>query len=139
MEEIKEEKIDRRKFNKGRPYQITKENAREMQARGVAKHKENVAKRKKMKEDLDILLRISKKKNGKIRSAEQIQSLAEAENVNCDAQTAILVATVQRAMAGDMQAVQFIRDTIGEKPSDKVEIDASKTIEEYAKNHKVKL
>lgn len=121
-----------------KPY-FTKENAREMQARGNAKRLENNAKRKKMKEDLEILLRVSKKKNGRVRSAEEIQNIADAENVNCDAQTAILVATVQRAMMGDMSAIQFIRDTIGEKPSDKVEVDQSLSIENYAKTHKVKL
>ena len=46
---------------------------------------------------------------------------------------------VQRAMMGDVQAAQYIRDTVGEKPSDKVEVDQSLTIEAWAKKNKVKL
>lgn len=121
-----------------KPY-FTKENAREMQKKGVEKHLENNAKRKKMKDELEILLRATRKKKGKVLSAEEIQGIADSEDINCDMQTAILLSTLQRAQMGDMNAVQFIRDTIGEKPSDKVEFDASKTIEEYAKTHKVKL
>lgn len=120
-------------------YRITKENAREMQAKGVAKRKENQIKRKKMEEELRILLSASKKRSGRIRSAEEIKGIAEDQDINCDMQTAILVATMQRALMGDMEAVKFIRDTIGEKPSDKIEVDESLTIENYAKTHKIKL
>ena len=68
-----------------------------------------------------------------------VQNIAEAENINIDAQTALSIAMVQRAMLGDVQAATFIRDTIGEKPTDKVEVDQSLTIEEWAKNHRPKL
>ena len=117
---------------------ITKENAREMQARGVAKHKENIAKRKAMKQTLDLLLNKAIKK-GKMLSAEDIQSIAEAEGKNITAQEAMSIAMIQRAIQGDVSAFTAIRDTVGEKPTDKVEVDASKTIEAYAKSHKVKL
>ena len=76
---------------------------------------------------------------GEMVLPEDIENIADAENINIDAQTAMGVAMVQRAMLGDVQAAQFIRDTIGEKPTDKVEVDQSLTIEEWAKNHKPKL
>ena len=94
--------------------------------------------RKTLRENFDILLSKPLKK-GKMMTAEDIQNMAETKDMNVDAQTAILLATIQRAMLGDVQATQFIRDTIGEKPSDKVEVDQSLTIEAWAKKNKVKL
>jgi hypothetical protein len=106
--------------------------------RGALVRKANAAKRKSMKEDFNILLKLSLKK-GDLVSSEEIQNLAESKNLNISVQTAINIAMVQRALLGDVQAAQFIRDTVGEKPSDKVQVDQSLTIESWAKNHKVKL
>lgn len=91
-----------------------------------------------LKQSLKTLLTVSLKK-GEIVEVDEIMDLAQVEDINIDVQTAISIATIQRALQGDIQAVQFIRDTIGEKPSDKVELDQSLTIESWAKNHKVKL
>ena len=49
------------------------------------------------------------------------------------------IAMIKRAIMGDVSAYLAIRDTLGEKPSDKLEIDSNLTVEEWAKNHKVKL
>ena len=94
--------------------------------------------RQTLKSSLKTLLTVSLKR-GEIVEVDEIMDLADIENINIDVQTAISIATIQRALQGDIQAVQFIRDTIGEKPSDKVEVDQSLTIESWAKNHKVKL
>ena len=117
---------------------ITKENAREYQKRGRIAHKKYTEERKQMKEALDLLLNKTLK-SGKMVTIDEIENLADVENLNISAQTAIIVAMMQRAMLGDVQAAQFIRDTVGEKPNDKVEIDQSLTVETWAKNHKVKL
>ena len=111
---------------------------RELQAMGVAKRKENIQKRKAMKEDLNILLKLTLKKGDSV-STDEILSLADAEGKNISVQTAMNIAMVQRAMLGDVQAYLAIRDTIGEKPTDKVQMDQSLTIESWAKNHNVKL
>lgn len=94
--------------------------------------------RKSMANTLNILLTKAIKR-GEMVQTEDVQNIAEAENINIDAQTAMAIAMVQRAMLGDVQAATFVRDTIGEKPTDKVEVDQSLTIEEWAKNHKPKL
>lgn len=117
---------------------ITKENAREMQLKGVEAKKEKAKQRKAFRETLDILLTKSIKK-GKLISAEGVQSIAEAEKLNISAQEAMAISMIQRAMMGDVNAFSTIRDTVGEKPSDKVEIDQSLTIENYAKTHKIKI
>ena len=106
-------------------------------AAAIANH-ERTIKRKKMKEDLSILLTLAISE-GRAVPPEELQNLAEANGKNITVQTAIDVAIVQRAMMGDVAAAQFIRDTVGEKPTDKVELDSSLSIESWAKKHKVKL
>ena len=128
---------------KGSPQNLTNkitssEQAREMQKRSAASRRARTEARKSMKYTLDILLSKTLR-SGSICLPEEIQNLAEAEGLNVDLQTAINIQVIQRALSGDMQAVQFIRDTIGEKPKDKVEVDQSLTIESWAKEHKVKL
>lgn len=121
-----------RPFTKGDP------RAKEAQLKGALARKANCAKRKAMKEDLDILLKLTLKK-GDMAYAEDVLSLEEAQKMNVSVQTAIDIAMVQRAMLGDVQAAQYVRDTVGEKPKDKMEVDQSLTIESWAKNNKVKL
>lgn len=63
-------------------------------------------KRKTMREMLDYLLskEITNKQGEKATTLE-----------------ALMVATIKKAMSGDTRAVQFIRDTIGEMPTQKIE------------------
>lgn len=114
------------------------ERAKELNKLSIEARRRNIEQRKNMKETLKILLTKSLK-SGKAVDAEDIQDMAQVENLNVDVQTAISIAVLQRALLGDVQAIQYVRDTIGEKPSDKVEVDQSLTIENWVKNHKVKL
>lgn len=112
--------------------------AKEISAMGNAAKKKKNMERKKMKDDLDVLLKVSLKR-GDIVTPDDILSLEEADNENISVQTAIIIAMIKRALMGDVQAAQYLRDTVGEKPSDKVEVDQNLTVESWAKNHKVKL
>lgn len=120
------------------PRLFTSETAREAQKKSAQKKSEYAKARKSMRDDMKLLLKMSIKK-GSMVLPEDIENLAESLGMNVPVQTAINIAIVQRAMLGDVQAAQFIRDTIGEKPSDKVEVDQSLTVETWAKNHNVKL
>jgi len=137
---------------------FTKENAKQYSNKGIEKIKQlraegklqgftdadrlkgqEVKRQKKaMKDELKTILTISVKR-GDIMTAEDILSLEDAKKANITVQTAINIAMAKRAMAGDVQAAQYIRDTVGEKPTDKVQMDQSLTIESWAKEHKVKL
>lgn len=119
-------------FRKGDP------RASELGKLGVQVREAKRKERLKMQEEMKLLLQMAIKK-GNITEPEDILSMEEAEKMNVSAQTAIAIAMLKRAMMGDVQAGQFIRDTIGEKPSDKVEVDQSLTIESWAKSHNVKL
>lgn len=122
----------------GKRVLITKENASAMAKKSVEVNKEKAIRRKTIKDDLTILLNLAIAE-GRAVPADELQSLAEANGKNVTVQTAIDVAIVQRAMLGDVQAAMYIRDTIGQKPTDKVELDQSLTFESWAKKHKVKL
>ena len=124
---------------------FTSENARERQAKGVIQRKKNQELRKideeqkkNMKQELLLLLSLAMRK-GVPADSEDFLSLEEMEGQNISIQTAINIAMIQRALMGDVQAAQYIRDTTGQKPTDKVELDQSLTIEAWAKNHDVEL
>jgi len=120
------------------PMEKGTERAKEISRMGNEKQKQLRAERKRMKDDLDILLKVSLKR-GDVITSDDILSLDEADKANIPVQTAINIAMIKRALMGDVQAAQYLRDTVGEKPSDKVEVDQNLTVETWAKKHKVKL
>ena len=110
----------------------------ELARKGVAVREAKKRERQKMKDELNILLKTALKR-GDVVDADDVLNLEEAQEMNLSAQTAINIAMIKRAIMGDVQAAQYLRDTVGEKPSDKVEVDQSLTIESWAKSHDVKL
>ena len=75
----------------------TTERARELQEKAAQKQRENIARRKTLKETLLMML--------------------EEGNT----QDNITLALLQKALNGDTKAYEVIRDTVGEKPTDKIE------------------
>lgn len=87
---------------------------------GLAKG-EATRRRKEMRETLDILLNMPMKK-GKVYTAEDIKCFADLKGKNITIDQAMMICLVQKALKGDLNAIAMIRDTVGEKPSDKVEV-----------------
>ena len=102
----------------------SKEEVREIARRGGIKSGETRRRKKTMKENLELLLTMSVGKGEKadIENGENIKDYAK-ENVTVE--QAILIAQIQKALKGDAQAFEMIRDLIGEKPVDKKEVSAS--------------
>ena len=99
----------------------TKEEARKRgRAGGIASGKARREK-KLMRETLDMLLSMPMK-NGKSADVDSIRSFAALKGKNINVQEAILIAQVQKAMKGDTRAAEYVRDTIGQKPVDNVEM-----------------
>lgn len=91
--------------------------------------KASAAKKKELKtfkETINAVLSWSLKK-GKEMTAEEISDIASAKGQNIDVQTAIIIAQVQKALNGDTQAAIFVRDSSGNKPSDKLEVTEVET------------
>lgn len=72
-----------------------------------------------MQQTLNMLLDLPLKK-GKLQ---QIRNLSEVKGKNITAEQAILLAQINKALKGDTRAATFVRDTVGCKPVDHVEID----------------
>lgn len=100
---------------------------------GIASGKSKREK-KAMKDTLSDLLSMPLK-SGKTASIEKIQSLASVKGKNITVQDAIMIAMLQKAMAGNVKAAEYIRDTIGEKPKSdmSVEIKKSEKLEDIFK------
>lgn len=87
-----------------RPEDLTSEQLRERAKKGgIASGKARAA-RKTLKQELLLLL------------------------ANGDTQKRISLALIQKAMQGDTKAFEVLRDTVGEKPVDKVETEVVSTI-----------
>lgn len=90
-------------------------------AGGIASGKSRREK-KLMRETLDMLLSMPMK-NGKFADVENIRSFAALKGKNISVQEAILIAQVQKAMKGDTRAAEYVRDTMGQKPTDSVDMN----------------
>ena len=65
-------------------------------------------------------------KKGKQYSAEDIKCFADIKGKNITIDQAIMVCLVQKALKGDLSAIGMVRDTVGEKPVEKVEATVTK-------------
>lgn len=76
--------------------------------------------KKRTKEILDIFLSMPLKKR-KTADISDIQSYEQLKGKNITVNEAIQLKQIQRALNGDLSSATYIRDTIGEKPTEKVE------------------
>ena len=105
---------------------LTSEQRREYGRRGGLKKGENVRRRKELKETLDILLDMPLK-TGRTTNVEKVQAFANLKGKNITVDQAMMVCLIQKALKGDLSAIAMVRDTIGEKPVEKVNMDAKVT------------
>lgn len=63
-------------------------------------------------------------------SVEEITSLVAAKGANLSINQAIVIAQVQKALKGDTKAAEYLRDTAGQKPTDKVQLNAGVNIDD---------
>ena len=58
------------------------------------------------------------------KEIQEFTSLKDIKGKNLEAMTAMLAVVTQKALTGDLQAIAFLRDTAGEKPLERVEVNA---------------
>lgn len=103
---------------------MTAEERRENGRKGGIASGEAKRKKKAMRERLEILLELPVKP-GKGTDLESIKNFAALKGKNITVQDAMMIAQIQKALKGDTTAAAFIRDTAGDKPSDKMSITGS--------------
>lgn len=62
--------------------------------------------------------------NVKSGKAEEFKNLAESKGKNISVQEALVLAQIKKAMNGDTRAIEFLRDTAGQRPVEKREYKA---------------
>lgn len=106
--------------------QLSKEELKKRQSNGGKKSGQVRRERKAFKESLLMLL--------EMKAPEQIgvqikKTLPKLKDKDLNYQNAILVSLLQQAIKGNTKAVEIIRDTIGEKPKEVVEISGNEQIQ----------
>lgn len=97
----------------------TKEEQRIIAIQGGKASGEARRRKKNMKECLELLLSLDVK-NPKVR--EQLAKLG-VEDEQMTNEMAMMVSALNKATKGDIQAMNFVRDTSGQQITNKVEID----------------
>lgn len=64
-------------------------------------------------------------KKGKLADIEGIKNFMELKGKNITVDEAMHLQLVQRALKGDLKAIEMVLNLCGEKPADKVQIDAN--------------
>lgn len=77
--------------------------------------------KKMLKETLEELLTMPIE-DGKLANIDAIKSIADANGKNVTMQEAIMLAMLDKAVKGDVRAAEYIRDTIGQKPTEAVKL-----------------
>ena len=108
-------------FKKGASSEEAKKNG----SKGGKASGEARRKRKAMKEQLEMLLKLPVTKEDVIQNIEELG----IETGEIDYQMAMTVALFYKAVKGDTRAYEIIRDTIGENPTNKIVPDSDKPVE----------
>ena len=114
--------------------ELTEEEQRKMASEGGKASGKARRKKKLIKEQLELLLSLPLKDENAKRKLEQIGIDAD----NLDNQMAMVISIWNKALKGDIQAFNSIRDSVGEKPSDVVE-NINYTKEEAEKYKKLSI
>lgn len=93
------------------------EEARERGRKGGIKSGEVRRERKKLRDTISMLLSMPPGMSGQ----KDVLMALGIDEKDCNNQTLIAVSMIQAAVSGDVKAAVWLRDTVGEKPLDKVE------------------
>ena len=106
----------------------TKEEQREIARLGGIASGKARRRKKLMRESLEILCQLPAK-GGRATDVESIKNFAELKGKNITVEQAMLIAQIKKALGGDTRAIEFIRDTMGQKPVEekKVETNVNQT------------
>lgn len=97
------------------------EQARENGSKGGKKRAENARKRKAMKEQLELFLKLPLMDE----EAKQTLIYLGIKEIDINNQMAITMALCQKAIKGDTKAIELIRDMVDGKPTENVNLSGS--------------
>lgn len=108
---------------------LTRERHLEMASKGGKRSGEVRREKKKMREQLQLLLNMTMRKgeNYDISNAESINDLS---GQNLTVQEVILLKQIQKAISGDRKAAEYVRDTAGERPTEEISVKSESKVHE---------
>lgn len=92
---------------------------------GAEKSKEAKRKKKEFRETLQVLLSLAVKK-GRLADVEDVKCFADLKGKNVTVDQALMITLINKALHGDLNAITTVRDTIGEKPVEKIDATVKK-------------
>ena len=95
--------------------ELSKEEAKKRGSKGGKRSGEVRRQKKTMKEMLDYLLQ---------------QDITNKQGETKNTLEVMMTAQIKEAIKGNTKAAQFVRDTIGEMPTQKVELDSSEVVKQ---------
>jgi len=98
--------------------ELTEEEQKKLASKGGKASVKARREKKKMKEQLDLLLSLPNRDDATKKKLKKMG--VDIDNI--DNQMAMILSMYQKAIGGDVQAATFIRDTIGEKAVEKVDV-----------------
>lgn len=101
---------------------MTKEELQEAGKKGGVKSGKTRAAKKQMKDTFETILSMSLHK-GAVVNIDKIKNIADIKGKNITVQDAILIAQVQKALKGSIASAEFIRDTVGQRPEDIINLN----------------
>lgn len=111
-------------------FEMSPEELSEAGRKGGIASGEAKRRKKAMRESLNALLTMPLQ-SGKFADLDSIKNFAALKGKNITVEQAMLVAQIQKALRGDTAALQFLRDTSGQKPEDNVNMTATVTENPY--------
>lgn len=102
----------------------SKDEVRKIASRGGKKSGETRREKKRMKEYINLLLELDVKSD-KMRATLSNLGIDEKDMTN---EMAMMASVMNKAMKGDMQAVNFLRDTSGQMPANTINVSKVPTI-----------
>jgi hypothetical protein len=96
----------------------------ELGRKGGLKSAEVRKRKKETKEIIDIFLKMPLK-NGKVADIDAIKNFMAIKGKNISVQQAIVLQLVQKALKGDLKAIEMLLALNGDKPIDKVQLEAT--------------
>lgn len=102
---------------------LTPDEAREQGKRGGQASVKSRREKKAMRDALETILAMTIRE-GKSVDIDRIRAFPGLKSSNITVKDAVLIAQVQKALKGDTRAAEFVRDSIGERPDQNVNVAA---------------
>lgn len=106
----------------GEKTQFNGETAAEAGRKGRAKAAENRKKKKAAKDIIETFLSMPLK-GGKVADVESIKNFMQMKGKNITVEEAMHLKLVQKALNGDLKAMEMVLSLKGEKPAEKVQVE----------------